>query len=98
MVTHELKMAVDPVDANTAAIVEQMAEASARDGMVALVETAAGEKLLVGYSGRFSLERPLRLHSSADSTGTEKTDIPLRIITLRSVDSAPSMGCTAEML
>lgn len=87
-VTHQLQLAVDPLDAATATLLDALADASLRGGLVAIVETGGGEQLVLGYSARLGLEHPLRLLSAQGSSGARRADTPARVITLVCQDCA----------
>ncbi len=97
LVRHELEFALDPVSAESAAATEELAIVSCRGGVVAVVETAAGEKFLVGYSSKFRAGQPLRLQKVQGRTGTGKSDKSLYTIVLHSTDCSPSMPFTGQM-
>ncbi len=62
------------VPREAAAAMLPLAAGMAADGVTALVTTAAGERLTVGWSERFGFEQPLRLRSFRLATGTRPAD------------------------
>lgn len=56
-VAHELTFTLERMDADTAAAIEAIIEAS-RSGLIAVVVTINGDALLLGYSQEFGKERP----------------------------------------
>ena len=67
-VAHELTFTLERMDADTAAAIEAIIEAS-RSGLIAVVVTINGDALLLGYSQEFGKERPLRIASAQATTG-----------------------------
>lgn len=61
-------------------------------GIVAIVTTAAGERLLVGWSRRFGAEYPLRVAGSIAALGATPADFPVLEITLASEDADPALA------
>ncbi len=94
VVRHTLRFSIDPVDARSADAIGQIARASQAAGLVALIETNAGQTLLAGYSQRFGARYPLRLATAATDPGTEKSERQARTVTLCSTDC--SFAAAAE--
>ncbi|MDR0907563.1 MAG: hypothetical protein LBM63_03000 [Rikenellaceae bacterium] len=67
----------------------------AKGGVVAIVTTGAGEKLLVGYSRKFGGRFPLRLESHTCASGTAPADFPVHTIVLACEDTEPSWRLSA---
>lgn len=62
------------VPRETAAAMLPLAAGMVSEGVTALVTTAAGEQLTVGWSERFRSEQPLRLQFLSLGTGTRPAD------------------------
>lgn len=64
-------------------------ELSARSpgGVVAIVTTGAGERLLTGYSPRFGGAYPLQLSKTAAASGSRPSDLPTVRVILESEDA-----------
>ena len=74
-VAHELTFTLERMDADTAAAIEAIIEAS-RSGLIAVVVTINGDALLLGYSQEFGKERPLRIASA------QRSRLPLMVSSL----------------
>ena len=84
-VAHELTFTLERMDADTAAAIEAIIEAS-RSGLIAVVVTINGDALLLGYSQEFGKERPLRIASAQATTGRLLSETTSEPVTLRSED------------
>lgn len=84
-VAHELTFTLERMDADTAAAIEAIIEAS-RSGLIAVVVTINGDALLLGYSQEFGKERPLRIASAQATTGRLLSETTSETVTLRSED------------
>lgn len=75
------------VSRETAAGLAPLAEGLAREGATALVTTAAGERLTVGWSERFGTEQPLRLRSFVLGTGERPAEGNAAVLRFESDDT-----------
>lgn len=64
-----------------------------REGVVALLTTADGERMLAGWSEHFGPEQPLRLVSQTSRTGTDPLDRPTAVWVFASEDTSPAFTC-----
>ena len=80
-----LTFTLERMDADTAAAIEAIIEAS-RSGLIAVVVTINGDALLLGYSQEFGKERPLRIASAQATTGRLLSETTSETVTLRSED------------
>lgn len=94
-VTHELSFSLARMDAASRKAVEEMATAS-YCGLVALVTTNNGERLLVGYSPQFGAERPLRVSKCVGMSGQKLSDPTSESVTLVSTDTQKARSVAAE--
>ena len=62
-------------------------ERCATDGVVAAIETAAGERLRIGRSDRFGCEQALRLERFTFASGAAPGDRPTATLVLASEDT-----------
>lgn len=87
-VEHELAFRLPGAgDAARRPVVEML---DASEGLVAVVVTQAGDKLLAGYSHEFGAGRPLRMKRCSGSTGNRITETPGYDIVLYSEDTSLS--------
>ncbi len=56
---------------------------SSREGVIAIVTTSCGDRLLVGHTPELGAGFPLRLSSAAGTTGAKSTDDTARRVELR---------------
>jgi hypothetical protein len=88
LVQHTLSMEFTATDEACRALSELASVAEG--GLVAIVTTGSGEKLLVGYSHRFGGRFPLRIESHHSASGVIPADSPTQTIVLMSEDVEPS--------
>lgn len=86
-VEHRLTVAL-PLDYARRRIGDAVRAAWAAEGVAAIVDTASGERLAVGWSERFGTEQPLRLTSVEASTAATPHQTPVALLTFRSIDSS----------
>lgn len=60
------------------------------EGFVAVVTTAGGERIVVGWSARFGTGYPLRVTNISSVSGSVPEDVPSVKVTLESEDADPS--------
>lgn len=89
MIEHTLEMTL-PGGPETRRAVAELSAASA-GGLVAIVTTREGERLLAGYSRRFGTAYPLRLAAAVSAAGESPADIPSETIVLSSLDADRSL-------
>lgn len=94
--THRLSFAVPFSEAAGGSVAEILATASDQ-GVVALLLTAAGEKLLVGYSVEFGAGFPLKLDSAESGTGKDQKAIPATSIVLKCESVSPALSYTGAL-
>lgn len=70
--------------------VEQLTRMSP-EGFAAVITTAAGQRILAGYSVRFGNRFPLRLAAAASDSGKRPADIPVRTVVLAAEDTEYSL-------
>lgn len=87
MVTHKLVFSLERIDSESGRAIAELIAAS-KDGLLTIVTTSNGVRLMVGYSRKFGGERPLKLVSGDCSTGRLLGDDTLRTIVLQSEDDA----------
>jgi hypothetical protein len=88
LVKHTLSMEFAATEETRQALAELTS--AAESGLVAIVTTGSGERLLVGYSPRFAGRFPLRIESNTYTRGTTPADFPTQTIVLVSEDVEPS--------
>lgn len=84
-VVHELSFSLERMSPEAASAVESLIEVS-RSGLIAVIVTAAGESMLVGYTSSLGMERPLRIASADASTGRLLSEVTSESVTLRCED------------
>ncbi len=89
LVRHTLEMDV-PATAATRRLLGELAATSAREGLVAVVTMASGERIAAGWSTRFGTLYPLRLTAAKALSGHSPADYPTISVILESVDGDPS--------
>lgn len=97
-VRHTITFAIERPASASAAAAARLAEASA-EGMVAIVTTNSRVSFVVGYSEKFGKEQPLRLTTTALTTGRSTADDTTEILTLVSEDDRKApvyTGSTAQ--
>ena len=92
-VEHRLTIAV-PFDWVRRTLDETTFRSWAVQGVAAVVDTEAGERLAVGWPEPQGCRQPLRLAGIEASTDKTPHATPAAIITLRSVDTAPAVELT----
>lgn len=70
----------------------QAVEWWATAGTAAVVRTASGERLVVGWSERFGGEQPLRLVSIASTTARSPREVPTATALFRSFDTSGAIS------
>jgi hypothetical protein len=88
LVRHTLSMEFAATDDARQALAELASVADG--GLVAIVTTGSGERLLVGYSRRFGNRFPLRVESHTHTSGVTPAEHPTYTIVLVSEDVEPS--------
>lgn len=96
IVTHTLSFLIERMDSNSTDAVMEFLNASS-GGIVAVVETANGVSMLVGYSEKFGTERALKLRSAIGTTGRKLCDVTAESITLESTDTCKSRPFTGSI-
>lgn len=84
--THKLHFSFRGMQSEVVDLLQRLS----REGVVAIVELAEGEKFLVGYSPEASADYPLRLSEALLGSGSQREQRPSLSITLTSVDGSPS--------
>jgi hypothetical protein len=90
---HTLSMEFTATDQACQALSELVS--TAQGGLVAIVTTGSGSRLLVGYSPKFGGSFPLRIESHIHTWGTTPADFPTQTIVLESEDVEPSRRLNA---
>lgn len=90
-VVHELSFVLPCIDHSSGSRVAELS--SGVSGVVAIIETEEGVRLLAGYSEGFGIERPLRFAGCSSLTGQSPADVPQRTVILRSEDTSAAMPC-----
>ncbi len=85
LVRHSLVMEFPAGEAARRAAGELAAKSG--EGFVAIVTTAAGERLLAGWSARFGTGYPLRVAKVSSASGSVPADFPAVTVTLESTDA-----------
>jgi len=88
-VEHRLTLVFDKHEAQRHFTPEWL-ERCIRDGIVARIDTAAGERLVVGHCPRLNGEQPLRLESYTCSSGTRPSERPTATLVLVCRDTGPA--------
>lgn len=88
-VKHTLELSIDRFEGDPLEV--WRLERELLSGVVARVETLAGEQLLVGWSQRVGLEAPLRLYSLTEERGRRRKDPPTLRLLLASYDGWPAL-------
>lgn len=96
LVSHSLVLFLSGMDAAGARCADDLAQCPG--GVVAIVETLAGERLLAGYSRRMGTECALRLTEALSDTGTLRPDTPRRRIILQAFDGDHALPFTGSLL
>lgn len=78
---HELCFTFPRLDTASGRAAAGLVNAS-RDGLAAIVETACGDRLLVGHTPELGAGFPLRLSGASSTTGTASTDDTSRTVRL----------------
>ncbi|MDY3978993.1 MAG: hypothetical protein SOZ00_03135 [Tidjanibacter sp.] len=95
-VEHRLCFALHGIDQAARLAADSLAE-SACKGIVAVVETLQGERLLVGYSVLFGGEKALRVERITSSTGAALADKTSTEVVLTAVDTSLSRPFTGTL-
>ncbi len=89
-VEHTLTFSLGKVGRDSAEALAEL-EDSSQDGMVAVVETNCGERLLVGYSTQFGTERALKLSAGTAVTGRRLKETSSTSVKLYSCDTSGAL-------
>ena len=95
-VRHELSFALPKFDAGSATAVDELLGTSP-SGVIALAVTGGGDPLLIGWSGYFGTERPLKISRSVSDTGSSSADTAVRRVTLTCESISPAMKFTGTL-
>ncbi|MDR0511285.1 MAG: hypothetical protein LBH06_09365 [Rikenellaceae bacterium] len=85
-VEHRLTIAVEGLGVQESMAISALAARC--EGIVALLETNSGERLLAGYSPELGTESALRLAEVNGASGAAPLDTPIRTLTLAVSDGA----------
>lgn len=97
VVVHQIEFSLSRMGDTTRRVVEELCSASL-GGLIAVVETSVGERLLVGYSPKFGFERALKVVGGSATTGSCFDDDTLEYVVLRSDDTDKARTIIGELL
>ncbi len=87
VVTHELSLTFERMDAGSSKAVAELLAASHESGVAAIVRTNNDTAIFVGWSDRFAARYPLRMVAATGISGRKLSDVSSEALTLRSVDT-----------